>query len=297
MIISVLRSLAPSLCHQLNAVARLQQAGFAARLSQADGRERMLHVQVESGTRVFDAYVALEPWFRHHFPDLTDLAWAAAGQEILLELFNAVARPVAWGQNWLGDAHVRAVGVEGVNGSLIALSTPSGAVCFPALPEALWPPLPRAQWVRDLPLPLSLRLGTSVLSPALLAQVETGDVLLLGHVSKQLVCREQVLFNYSIQQEEIMLEQAIAAHESPESPANPIVSGRQLPLQVEVVLQEMSLTVAQLETLSSGQVLPLNTDAERNVLLRANGVLLARGELVEVSQQLGVQITQLFVEA
>jgi len=44
-------------------------------------------------------------------------------------------------------------------------------------------------------------------------------------------------------------------------------------------------------------VLTLNADAERNVLLRANGVLLARGELVEVNQQLGVQITQLLLNA
>jgi type III secretion protein Q len=297
MVLSLLRSIEPSISQQVNAVSRLQRAGFDARLSLADGRERMLQLRISTEQQEFEAHISIASWFSLQFPDWQTLAWSEADEDTLLDLFNAVAEPLDWEQDWLPGARIRAVGVTAISGQQIALSSAQGWVYCQHLPETLWPAASPAAWVQALPVPLVLRLGQLLMPPALLSGMEVGDVLLLPTVNRQLVCHGLVLFNYSIQQEKIMLEQVMDAGQVATIPLNPLQASRQIPLPVELVLQEMNMSVAQLEQLSVGQVLTLNADAERNVLLRANGVLLARGELVEVNQQLGVQITQLLLNA
>jgi len=219
MVLSLLRSIEPSISQQVNAVSRLQRAGFDARLSLADGRERMLQLRISTEQQEFEAHISIASWFSLQFPDWQTLAWSEADEDTLLDLFNAVAEPLDWEQDWLPGARIRAVGVTAISGQQIALSSAQGWVYCQHLPETLWPAASPAAWVQALPVPLVLRLGQLLMPPALLSGMEVGDVLLLPTVNRQLVCHGLVLFNYSIQQEKIMLEQVMDAGQPPDSAA------------------------------------------------------------------------------
>ncbi|SQI21672.1 surface presentation of antigens protein SpaO [Salmonella enterica subsp. arizonae] len=64
----------------------------------------------------------------------------------------------------------------------------------------------------------------------------------------------------------------------------------QLPVKLEFVLYRKQVTLADLEAIGQQQLLSLPTNAECNVEIMANGVLLGNGELVQMNDTLGVEI-------
>ncbi|WP_421569843.1 FliM/FliN family flagellar motor switch protein [Stenotrophomonas sp. PD6] len=65
-----------------------------------------------------------------------------------------------------------------------------------------------------------------------------------------------------------------------------------LPITVDVVLCQLQQSVADLAALQPGTVFDLPPDAWKQLQLRVNGQLVARGELVQVGEQLGIQLHQ-----
>ena len=64
-------------------------------------------------------------------------------------------------------------------------------------------------------------------------------------------------------------------------------------VRLEAWLGEARLTVAALEALEAGAVVPLETTLADAVELRLNGVLVGKGELVSVGDRFGVRLTEL----
>jgi type III secretion protein Q len=273
----------------LNTVARLRRAGLAARQARADGRRRYVRQRLESANHALELLVELESWLNRHLPELDGLAWSQAGDELLLDLLATLELKLESPRGWLIQDNLMVLGLVQTDDLMLALGMEHGEVFCTTLPEALIPPCAPPAWLADWPMPVTLALGRQMLSPALLAQIEPGDVLLLQHPQRYLSCHGRVLYRYSIQQEHIMIEAPLALEAAPAFDDGAL-SCQQIPLQVEFVLQECTLTLAELSALSPGQVLELGADAERNVLLRANGVALARGELVELDRRLGLEI-------
>lgn len=295
---SRLRRLDELQCRQQNTCTRLQQAGLNVRLTEADAHQRYLHLQVESGTAAFDAYLQVDAWFSRQFPDLAGLAWAAADDDLLLDLLRVELPRLSWPQGWLAGAGIRVMDFSSPVGRLISLQTDQGEVLCPSLPEGLLPEAPLATWLQRLPLKTTVSLGAQSMGFDQFSRIETGDVLMLLSQKLQLICNGRALFCYSLQQEHLMLEQALPVAESePVAPNVLPLSYGQIPLNIEFVLQDLTLSLDQLNSMAPGQLISLNPDAERNVQLRANGILIARGELVELNQQLGVEITQLVLGA
>lgn len=58
-----------------------------------------------------------------------------------------------------------------------------------------------------------------------------------------------------------------------------------------------NVTLAELETMGQQQLLSLPTNAELNVEIMANGVLLGNGELVQMNDTLGVEIHEWLSES
>lgn len=67
----------------------------------------------------------------------------------------------------------------------------------------------------------------------------------------------------------------------------------ELPLRLEFILQQSTVSVSQLGDLYLGQLLPLIPNAEKLIEVKANGVLIARGELVQVDGRLGVELSEI----
>ncbi|GAB2734869.1 SctQ family type III secretion system cytoplasmic ring protein BscQ [Melaminivora jejuensis] len=68
---------------------------------------------------------------------------------------------------------------------------------------------------------------------------------------------------------------------------------QELPVRLSFDVGELSLTLAQLQALQPGQVLQLGHPLSAGVHIRANGVLLGEGDLVEIDGQLGVAVRSL----
>ena len=66
-----------------------------------------------------------------------------------------------------------------------------------------------------------------------------------------------------------------------------------LPIRVHVVLSQVELLLKDLEGLTEGSIIQLDEEQHSGVVqLVANGRVLGAGELVEIDDRLGVQITR-----
>lgn len=70
-----------------------------------------------------------------------------------------------------------------------------------------------------------------------------------------------------------------------------------LPVKLEFVLYRKNVTLAELEAIGQQQLLSLPVNAELNVEIMANGVLLGNGELVQMNDTLGVEIHEWLSES
>ena len=86
----------------------------------------------------------------------------------------------------------------------------------------------------------------------------------------------------------------MSAPTSPASSDEAATSLQALPVRLSFDLGELSLTLAQLQALQPGQVLQLGHPLSAGVHIRANGVLLGEGDLVEIDGQLGVSVRSLW---
>lgn len=64
-------------------------------------------------------------------------------------------------------------------------------------------------------------------------------------------------------------------------------------VRLETVLGHATITVAQLNALAAGSVLPLNATLSDLVEVRLNGIIVGHGELVAVGDQFAVRLTSL----
>lgn len=69
------------------------------------------------------------------------------------------------------------------------------------------------------------------------------------------------------------------------------------PSNWNLFLYRKNVTLAELEAMGQQQLLSLPTNAELNVEIMANGVLLGNGELVQMNDTLGVEIHEWLSES
>nr|WP_255556860.1 FliM/FliN family flagellar motor switch protein [Sodalis sp. dw_96] len=70
-----------------------------------------------------------------------------------------------------------------------------------------------------------------------------------------------------------------------------------VPLKLEFILQRRYLAIGELQQLFKGKVMEIDPAGEKNIEIRANGHLLATGELVQLEDRLGVEITALHTDS
>lgn len=64
-------------------------------------------------------------------------------------------------------------------------------------------------------------------------------------------------------------------------------------IEVEALLGEAIMTVAELNTLAEGDVVRLNGQINEPVSIRVNGRIIGRGEIVTVNDRFAVRVTQI----
>jgi type III secretion protein Q len=160
-----------------------------------------------------------------------------------------------------------------------------GRLLLPAAAvAALGGPPELADGIAALPIPASLREGTSSLTQEELAALCPGDVLLLDegtpHAEVVLpgglaLCGHVEGGHLSV--EEIHMTETQASY----------------PITLAVEIARVTVTLGELARLEPGAGLPLAVTKEGTVVLRAGERAIARGQLVEIDGALGVRLTQI----
>lgn len=175
-----------------------------------------------------------------------------------------------------------------------------------------------------IPLFLKFSLGKSKISLGLFRKIKPGDILLIQEATNTTSVNSQVIGNYRIENEGIMidlhnLDLADQATEDKEggfpqknsfdrSYENYVVDQNAaktskinyknvIPVKLSFVLDQKKIKLAELEAISEGQILPLLQDCYKSIEIEANGVPVAKGEMVIVDEQMAVEVKAIYGES
>lgn len=256
----------------------------------------------------WQALVNPRQWLAAHNPALAALANQAVCDQQIAALFASVDRPLTFQAASLDYQSLQINGLIPAEGSLpamvVRLDAEQCPVWFSQLP-------PAAQTDRRLslhqlaalPLHLEWELGTSLMPVALQPTLAVGDVLLIITPTARIRCQGQTIGHFHYQQRSIsMSDYHLDADFFPECEPGLSADDRlppaleSVPLRVEFILQQRYLTLAEVRHLYQGQVVEMEPGAEQQIQVKVNGRLLASGELVQLDDRLGVELTHLTMD-
>jgi len=295
-------------------LAGCARAGLAPAWQPLPTRGAMLRFQVTGRSGALRLTLAAEHWCPAMLPELAGLAWS--------ELVDAQALACWLPEQRLldipgaPDAEVRLCEVVPVS----ALALGDGPQpCLPTAQGPAWieqidaaPSSALAPVTRALRLPVELGIARLRLPLHRLRTLAPGAVVLLDQLAPVARTARRRLYAFDFTLETISVntpfdflddEDATADLAVPAAPAapDPTAPGiaattgidiRRLPVTVDVVLCQLQQSIGELDGLQPGTVFNLPHDAWKQLQLRVNGQVVARGELVQVGDQLGVQLAQ-----
>lgn len=155
-------------------------------------------------------------------------------------------------------------------------------------------------------------LGESSLSLSLLKNLLLGDVLLIENVSPYLFLggKRWMKFEWNEERDVQLLDEEelnqmenneknrdvseINTHTFLANKEERLASISTIPITVSFVLASKTLLIEEIETLKPGQHITLPEDAHRQIILKVNGLSIARGELIKVGERFAVEIQHSF---
>lgn len=270
----------------------------------------LLHFIADTG---WEGIIDLEGWFYHRVPQRSVLSSASWSPAQLETLFLHCEDPIEGLPQDLAFQRLESKGwvaFSFIPSQAYACMTPQGRVWLHTFP--ITEPQDGAGRhlnASTLPLPIQFQIGHSDISLALLKQVQLGDVILINHEKCIVASSTDVLGHFTKSEEGFMFNESddIAMFNNEEelslpdqendAAITPVRSRNGIKVRLDIVLQQSTLTIAELESFYQGQVIPCHPDAEQNVLIIANGTPVAKGELVWVEDRLGIEIKDIYQEA
>ncbi|MPY25665.1 YscQ/HrcQ family type III secretion apparatus protein [Shewanella psychropiezotolerans] len=156
--------------------------------------------------------------------------------------------------------------------------------------------LPAAESVigPSIQLPLALRIGHTSLSLDQAKSLEHGDIIFFdsNHLTDDqavLIIANQPIWRCGLIDNRV----TITAPETEKPMSSEATDIQSLPINISFEIGEQTVTVAELSQLQENFVFELANSADQAVKLKANGQVLATGELVKINEHLGVRITKL----
>ncbi|MGY2259661.1 FliM/FliN family flagellar motor switch protein [Pseudomonas sp. SDO55104_S430] len=236
-------------------------------------------------------------WLHESLPGLRELVKIECSLTTIAELFHAVPQPLLMD---VDDLHYREMSdVESIAPHQLPaqelpwLDTAQGRVWITRLPpaSATGPAHEDNSWLSDLPFRLDLKLGFSHLHHTHSICLKTGDVLRIIQRAQRCCMGDRCLGFFTFTEQGIHMQSSDTdPQDAPESDLDPSV----LPVKLEFVLATHDIDLARLSQIASGQLIPLADDAAQHIEVRANGKPVARGELVQLDEQLGVELLEVY---
>ena len=161
-----------------------------------------------------------------------------------------------------------------------------------------------------LPVEIQFEVGHSFISVGLLKRVKAADVLLVNNNKNLIFSAGNILAMFARNEDGFMLddendfmetdfddfETDYENEDDTEAEVRKLMPRDQVTVRLGFILQKNRISIDELESLYQGAVLPCHQDAEKNIIVTANGVAIARGEVVWVEDRLGVEIKELYQE-
>lgn len=270
----------------------------------------MLRFDVSGPFGALQVAVAADDWCPQMLPALDGLAWSELVDRDTLTRWLPDARLLDFADPVLAGSHVTLR--EVVPASVMArtrqpqprVSTGQG----PAWIEQadVVPHLHANDAALDLCVPVELEVARVTLPLRRLRSLSPGSVLLLEQFQPVARHRAHRLYTFDFTLETVSVNtpfdfpeddadiagfDPLLATSAPAAAPTGLDVAR-LPVTVEVVLCQLQQRVGDLAALQPGTVFNLPADAWTQLQLRVNGQTVARGELVQVGEQLGVQLHQ-----
>jgi len=253
--------------------------------------------------------IDLHEWFFNVFPESSKLAKESWSNEDVINLFRRCKyplnlSPVELKYKQLTD-HKLFNYNEGSLRQLLQLTTPQGNLWISELPKSLDKknaPMICKQVMDNITLKLNFSIGNSVISLALLRQLKIGDAVLIKHSNSKLYINNKKiglykqkddLMNVKADHENDYIEQNIYSERNDTPKIQGVSLRSQIPVQLTFILQQSIVTVAELECLFNGQVLPCDIDIGKKIVILANGLNIGHGELIWVDEKPGILISSL----
>ena len=283
------------------AVQRWRCAGVGAGLERPQRQSGYLRFCAQGDGGGWRGLIVARDWLHHSIPQLHSLLAVECPVASIAGLFRAVPLPLPVG---VEELHYRElVDVESVdqaelpNHDVPWLDTPRGRVWLTQLPATriASAPLRPGSWLSDLPLRLELMLGVSHLPHASRIRLSEGDVLQITQRTQQCRLADRYLGVFTFTEEGLHMQSTVA-DDNRQNTADPgaDVDLGSLAVRLEFVLSIHEIDLATLSQIIDGQLIPLADDAARHIEIRANGKRVARGELVQLDEQLGVELLEVY---
>jgi flagellar motor switch/type III secretory pathway protein FliN len=152
---------------------------------------------------------------------------------------------------------------------------------------------PSTNHLPDIAVPVVFRFGPVSMTVGEIADMETGDVVLLRNTSGEVLANAHLLFNFHTDGDHIVIDSSDPTQAVNPSHlhalSEPDLTLSKLPVEVSFVLANKSMTLSEISTLSVGTTISLESDKPM-VHLMAGGYPIALGELVRIGHILGVEL-------
>lgn len=296
---------------QAATVAACARAGITPDWQPLPARGAMLRFEVSGRRGDLRLAVPAEQWCPAMLPAMAGFAWS--------ELVDRSA--VAC---WLPDQPLLELAAAPFHGATVTLRevVPVSVLALGSGPQPCLQTAQGSAWIeradciageslapatQALRVPVDLGIARLRLSMHRLRSLAPGAVLLLDQLQPVARHAQRRLYSFDFTLETISVNTpfdflddddggtdiaAASAIATASADTTPGIDIRRLPVAVDVVLCQLQHAIGELDGLQPGTVFNLPDDAWKHLQLRVNGQLIARGELVQVGDQLGVQLAQ-----
>ena len=274
-------------------VARWQRDGHPVRLSQPSPQTRYVAFCAQGCQGIWQGLIGAREWVQAVGPQWSPWLHHEGTDQAILDLFSAVSRPVEIAHGLLDYQRLfefRLIQGESLLGACLpCITTPQSDMWVLQAPsQRKAPSRPLQAWVQALPQALRIILGNSELARLPTRQLARGDVLIIAEQTRQLFMADLCIGQFTFAKEGLHMQ--LTPPDNPSPNGSCVLS--ELPVKLEFVLGELTLSIAQLNELIEHQVLPLEATAASNVEVRVGGKCIAVGELVQLGDRLGVELRE-----
>lgn len=252
----------------------------------------------------YSILIDLRAWFAQHHPECSQLALEYMSDKDLRNFFSYGDNPCEMylpdGGRLGFDTSAPETGGDERYALMLNITTSLGNGWLVTVAPDIKP-----VWAtfepRDLPFHLRLLLGESYLRLRYLKKLKPGDVLIISQFREEVLVGDYRLGKFQCQEEQFVFEEELDDFEensdsldSEEPYIEQQDSGlNKLPVKLDFIIHEKKVTLSELRHLSPGDVIATGGHGKNSVAICANKMLIGRGELVWIDDNLCVEVQTL----